>query len=86
LQKSRWGRYSEVEEIHSDTFFELFSERNVIPDHSIIYYYEYARTETPWSYFYHAHLAEKRLFINKLWVLVNEGSDIVEDFLLREEE
>jgi hypothetical protein len=75
-----------AEEIHSDTFFELFSERNVISEHDIIYYYFYAESKSTAAVCVVGVSDKGRLAVDKLWILINEKTGIVEDYVYREQE
>ncbi|KPJ63568.1 hypothetical protein AMJ44_14270 [candidate division WOR-1 bacterium DG_54_3] len=76
----RGGYYFEID---SDTFFELFSSKHELTEyHRIYYYYRAVSTKSAvilLLYFYESG----RTVIDRLWILVNEETGIVEDYVFR---
>ena len=73
-------------EVQSDAFFELFSARRTIDDNDVIYYYEAARLRQFLLVVmpiigggFDSHWVES----DRLWVLVNGSTGIVEDHAVR---
>lgn len=75
----RLGGYYQTE---SDTFFELFSSRHNIRDHHRVYYYYQAVSSGVASPVYKT----VRIRVDKLWVLVNEETGVVEDYVFKKGE
>lgn len=76
----RGGYYFEID---SDTFFELFSSKHELTEyHRIYYYYHAVSTKYAVILVVAAHERGKTV-IDKLWILVNEETGIVEDYVFR---
>jgi hypothetical protein len=73
------------DEIQSDSFLELFSSKHALTENHIIYYYHYGEDKaTAGMFIFYAH-GEGKLWISKLWVLIDETAGIVTDYLFRKE-
>lgn len=77
------GGKERSDEMRSETFLELFSSKHELTGYHRVYYYHCAETETEPVYFVYADRAEKKLFIDKLWILINQQTGIVEDYIFR---
>ncbi len=72
------------EEIQSDTFFELFPSQPGNADDQVIYYYYSSRLKTDGVVsILIAGGYTRRLVVDQLWLLINERTGRVEDFVLR---
>ena len=71
------------EEILSETFFELFSAKHEIIEGHIIYYYYYSVIKGSFAGIGLAGNSKQRLVVSKLWILINDTTGIVEDYLMR---
>jgi hypothetical protein len=70
-------------EIDSDTFFELFSSQHTLTEyHRIYYYYHAVSKETGLVLGFFIYENGKTIFY-KLWILVNEETGMVEDYVFR---
>ena len=71
------------EQVRSETFFELFSAKHGLTEDHIIYYY-YSSEIKRFDFFllYGGPLpaTEEKLIVNKLWVLIDAKTGIVEDY------
>jgi hypothetical protein len=71
-------------EVQTETQFELFSVRHLFTDYDRVYYYydaSYAKT----GYFFLLYIYESgNAKVDRLWVLMNEKTGIVEDYVYRE--
>ncbi len=74
------------EEVLSETFFELFSAKHEIIEGHIIYYYYYREIKGSFAAIGLLGTSKKRLVVSKLWILINDKTGIVEDYLLRTSE
>jgi len=73
------------DEIQSDSFFELFSSKHTLTQSHMIYYYHCGEDKaTAGMFIFYAH-GEGKLWISKLWVLIDETTGIVTDYLFRKE-
>ena len=73
------------DEIQSDTFFELFSSKQPLTENHIVYYYHSAEDKsTAGMFVVYAH-GEGKLSVNKLWILIDDKTGLVADFLFRPE-
>jgi hypothetical protein len=71
-------------EVQADTQFELFSVRHSFTDYDRVYYY-YDASYGKIAYFFVLYIYESgNTKINRLWVLMNEKTGIVEDYVYRE--
>lgn len=73
------------ETVQADTFFELFSTKHTITDRDRIYYYQYAVSYkyTVFLLVYMNETANTRS--DRLWVLIDEQTGLVEDYVFRKE-
>jgi hypothetical protein len=74
------------EEVSSETFFELFSAKHEITEDHIIYYYYYREVKGSFAAIGLVGNSKQRLVVSKLWILINDTTGIVEDYLLRTSE
>ena len=73
------------DEIQSDTFFELFSSKQPLTQNHIVYYYHSAEeTSTAGMLIVYAH-GEGKLAVSNLWILIDDKTGVVADFLFRRE-
>lgn len=72
-------------EVASETFFELFSTKHNLTEDYIVYYYHSSTIKESFFFFIIPGSYQKSLIVNKLWILINEKTGVVEDYLLREE-
>ena len=70
-------------EIQSDTFFELFSWQHELNDYHRVYYYYSTLSKTVAFVMLLAVYARGWTDIDELWLLVNERTGVVEDYVLR---
>ncbi len=82
----QWLRKEGSQEIDSDTFFELFSTTHELTENHIIYYYYYSEETGMTGMVLFAALGKGELGVDKLWILVNGETGIVEDYLFREQQ
>ncbi len=68
--------------LQSDTFFELFAGRELGEYHRI-YYYEYVKSSLTGYIFVIAYYESGETETDRLWLLVNEKTGIVEDFVFK---
>jgi len=73
-------------ELDSDTFLELFSGKHEITENHIVYYYTYSETKGTGAFILFAGTDSSRLIVDKLWILINRETGIVEDYMFREQE
>lgn len=71
-------------EVQADTLFELFSVRHSYTDYDRIYYYYDASSSkiVYWFLFYVYESGNTK--VDQLWVLMNEKTGIVEDYVYRQ--
>ncbi len=67
----------------SDTFFELFASGRGIGEYHRIYYYDYVVSSKTGYIFLVAFYESGTTEMDRLWVLVNEKSGIVEDYVFK---
>jgi hypothetical protein len=79
------GVTSRYERVQADTFFELFATRHPITDRDRVYYYQYVVSYkyTVFLLVYFNETADTRW--DRLWVLVDEQTDLVKDYVFRKE-
>ncbi len=73
--------YPEPQLIQEEPLFELFKSRNILKDIHRVYLYYYTKSTregSKWPLFINERVVTK---IDRLWVLVNEESGIVEDLI-----
>lgn len=68
--------------IQSDTFFELFSSQHQFHEYHRVYYFYYA-VSTFSEFWMIARFENRKTELDKLWLLVNEKTGIVEDYKFR---
>lgn len=66
-------------EINSDTFFELFSTEHEFNEYHRVYYYYRSKSSGGTVILLLIFYESYRLSIDKLWLLVNEKTGVVED-------
>jgi hypothetical protein len=71
------------EEVSYETFFELFDAKHEIIEGHIIYYYYYREIKGSFAAIGPVDNSKQRLVVSKLWILINDTTGIVEDYLLR---
>jgi hypothetical protein len=76
-------RTREYHEIQADPFFELFSTRHALTEYHRVYYYYDAWNTTTSFVLVLAIYETGKTTIDQLWVLVNEKTGLVEDYVLR---
>ncbi|MDH5427836.1 MAG: hypothetical protein OEY57_06640 [Nitrospirota bacterium] len=74
------GKYHKID---SDTFFELFSGNHALNEHHRIYYYYSAWSKMYGWYFLFGVYEVGRTDIDELWFLINEQTDVVEDYFVK---
>ncbi len=67
----------------SDTFFELFSSGHGLGEYHRIYYYDYVVSSKTGYIFIVAFNESGMTETDRLWVLVNEKTGIVEDYVFK---
>jgi len=73
------------QEVSSDTFFNLFSTKHKLTESHRIYYYTYTKSKgTTFAMPYFGYTGGKAL-TDKLLVLINEDTGIVEDYIFRKQ-
>ena len=78
-------RHARYEQVDADTFFELFSSKHSITDHDRIYYY-HRTVSSKYAVVLAVYLNETvNTRSDRLWVLVDEETGLVEDFFFRKE-
>jgi hypothetical protein len=70
-------------EIQSDTFFELFSSQQQLHEYQRIYYYYYAVSKQTAYLGLLVNYERGKTDIDKLWVLINEKTGIVDGYVFR---
>jgi hypothetical protein len=78
----RRGHYK----INSDTFFELFSADHELSEYHRVYYYRYAAAKKTGYFAVFAVYEIGKIMIDNLWVLVNEKTGVVEDYVFRKQD
>ena len=73
-------------ELQSDIFFELFSAKHEITENHIIYYYTYSETKNTAVLITLYLTGRSKLVVDKLWILINTETGIVEDYIFRKQE
>ncbi len=73
------------QEIQADAVFELFSQ-HALTEYHRVYYYFYAVSQHTAIILVLAVLESSDTDIDKLWVLVNERTGVVEDYVFRKAE
>ncbi len=74
----------EAEEVPAEALFELFPQERPITRSHVIYYYQFSRTKLPPTYIFWMERGEEKVYVDKLWILINEDTGVVEDYLLKE--
>lgn len=69
--------------IQSDTFFELFSSQHQFHEYHRVYYFHYAFSRENIYLVVLVTVVSHKIKIDKLWLLVNEKTGIVEDYKFR---
>jgi len=74
---------SKAEPINNEILFELFSGKRQLANHHSVYFYFTSRTFSVTLSPVMFETSDTSLDINKLWVLVNQESGLVEDYVYR---
>ena len=77
------ARSSIQSSIQSDTFFELFSSQHQFHEYHRVYYFHYAFRIDHYAMGMIVSAQTSKVKIDKLWLLVNEKTGIVEDYKFR---
>jgi len=73
-----------MEEVDSELIFELFSEKHEIGDHHIIYFYYSIGTHSGGIMaFPLLFVGSGSVNIDRLWILINQKTHRVEDYVFR---
>jgi hypothetical protein len=67
----------------SDTFFELFSAKNTLTEHHIVYYYPATEIRSTQVLVVFAGTADKKVSTDRLWILIDDRTGIVVDYIFR---
>lgn len=70
-------------DVQADTFFELFSSKHALTEQHIIYYYYYAEIKGTEVMVFLAGTAYQREVVDKLWLLVDDRTGVVADYIFR---
>jgi len=68
----------EAEEVPAEALFEPFLQGRPITRSHVIYYYQFS------TYIFHTIRWAEKVYVDKLWILINEDTGVVEDYLLKE--
>jgi hypothetical protein len=69
--------------VNSDTFFDLFSSEIEITEYHRVYYFYFSESRNLTYYFLVAKYDEIETKFDKLWLLVDERTGIVEDYFFK---
>lgn len=72
--------------INSDTFFELFSADHELSEYHRVYYYRYVAAKKTGYFALFAVYESGKTMTDNLWVLVNEKTGVVEDYVFRKQD
>lgn len=72
-----------LQEMDSELLFELFSVKHQIADHHIVYYYVDVEASMGGAYLLIAIAASTTVKQDRLWILINQNTGIVEDYVFR---
>jgi len=82
--QSREIKGGEYQEIESNTFFELFSSHEITEYHKIYYYYSALSTQMLFVFPGGVgHYQTSNLSADRLWVLLDERTGLMEDYYFR---
>lgn len=70
--------------VESDTFFDLFSPKVEFTEYHRVYYFYFSESRNLTYYLLVAQYDEIETKFDKLWLLVNERTGIVEDYFFKE--
>jgi hypothetical protein len=71
------------QDVHVDTFLELFSSKNTLTEHHIVYYYTATeiRSSAVWAVF--VITGDKKISTDRLWLLIDDRTGTVVDSIFR---
>lgn len=73
-----------MEEVDYELIFELFSEKHEIGDHHIIYFYHSSATQFGHIMIFPlVYVGSGSVNIDRLWILINQKTHRVEDYVFR---
>lgn len=74
-------------EIQPDAFFELFSSNRILREEEVVYYYQSSRKTDSGLFMFFIVIngggVVERINAERLWLLVNERTGLIEDFVYR---
>lgn len=70
-------------EVDSDVLFELFSDNNKLTDQHIIYYYDNTTISRSNVFVLIGHSRSASVKSHRLWIMINDITGIVEDYVYR---
>jgi hypothetical protein len=70
--------------VNSDTFFDLFASDDELTKYHRVYYFYFSESRDLTYYFLVAKYDEIDTTFDKLWLLVNERTGIVEDYFFKQ--
>ena len=73
-----------LQEMDSELLFELFTVKHQIGDHHIVYYYADSEASVGGAFLLVAMAASTTMRQDRLWILINQNTGIVEDYVFRE--
>jgi hypothetical protein len=70
--------------VNSDTFFDLFSSKVELTEYHRVYYFYFSESRDLTYYFLVAKYDKIETKFDKLWLLIDERTGIVEDYFFKE--
>jgi hypothetical protein len=70
-----------AENVRAETFLELFAAKRTLTESNIIYYYRNLETNSAGGVIVFAVMQQNRTATTKLWVLIDNRSGLVEDYV-----
>jgi hypothetical protein len=71
------------QDVQVDTFLELFSSKNVLTEHHIVYYYTATEIRSSQVWVIVAGTTDKKVSTDRLWVLIDDRTGTVVDYIFR---
>lgn len=70
-------------DVQGETFFELFSSKRTLTERHVVYFYSASETKSTRMMVLFAGTADNKVATDRLWILIDDGTGIVLDYIFR---
>ncbi len=74
---------TEYQDVQADSFLELFSSKYALTERHIVYYYPATDIKSSETLFVFLDTIDHKVVTDRLWILIDDGTGIVVDYVYR---